>query len=238
MRISLFRLSKSRRGLTIWHVTALISFIVIALSLATTIIFSGFNSSEQTKDVLIDALDEIHHGLKIIGKISGNVDISTDKIIITTTPVSVAKGGSVDISKNNLKFNYKLIKGNSYQITYDDIYVGAIYDKEYNSIKDAIADAKKLNLIQVNPYIDRESPTTTSAFVYWVVNFNYNQRIEEGELAVLAIVYAAKDRPSSGEYILVEGISPEGNILKMERIIPSLSSNIVDIGGKIKNSES
>ena len=229
-----FEALQKRRGLTIWHITALISFIVIAVSLATTIMFSGFNSSEQTKDVLIEALDETHYGLEIVGKISGNANVSSDKIITTNTPISVATGGSVDVSKNKLKINYRLVKINSAQVSYDDIYVGTISNKTYNSIMDAMADAKKLNLIQVDPYTENKKPEKTSAFIYWVVNFNFNEKIDEGELAILSIIYAEKDKPSSGEHILVEGIAPEGNILKMERIIPSLSSTIVDIGGILK----
>ena len=236
MYVDKFRTGKSKRGLTFWHSIALVSFMAIALSLATTIMFSGFNSGEQTKEVLIEALDEIHSNLEIVGKISATADLVNDKIITTATPISVATGGSVDVSINKFKINYKLIKTDWETVAYDNIHVGIIPDKSYNSIYEAMAEAKKLNFIENNPYLDEKKPIKTSAFIYWVVNLNFDERIDEGELAVLAIVYANNEKPSTGDFILVEGIAPEGNILKMERTISKISNTVVDMGGKIQHS--
>ena len=233
MYVDIFLTFRNKRGLTFWHSIALFSFMAIALSLSTTIMYSGFNSGEQTKEVLIEALDEIHHNLEIVGKISATTDLINDKIITTATPISVATGGSVDVSKDKFKINYKLVKVDGQTITYDNIHVGIIPDKSYNSIYEAMTKAKKLNLIINNPYVDEEKPVRTSAFIYWVVNLNFDNRIDDGELAVLAIVYANNDKPSTGNYILVEGIVPEGNILKMERTISNISNTVVDIGGRI-----
>ncbi|MDX1533102.1 MAG: hypothetical protein R3230_02730, partial [Nitrosopumilaceae archaeon] len=160
-------------------------------------------------------------------------DVANDKVITTASPVSVATGGKVDMSEKMFKLNYKLIKIKSHIITYDDIYEGALTGTSYNSVYDALEDAKLLGLIDVNPYVDEEKPSTTSAFVYWVVNINGDYFIDQGELAVIAIVYAEKDRPSSGEYLLLEGITPAGNILTIERDIPNISNRVIDLGGKV-----
>jgi len=57
--------------------------------------------------------------------------------------------------------------------------------------------------------------------------------LNEGELAVIAIVYANQDRPHTEEYLLVEGFSPEGRIFSMERNIPNISGDVIDFHGKI-----
>ena len=206
----------------------------IAITLAATIMASGFSSSDATKEVLEEALDESRHGLQIVGKISARANVTSDKILVTGTPITAASGGSVDIKKDYFKINYKLIKVNSHTITYDDINVGSLNEGSYNSMQTAIADAKASGLIDVNPYVDKEKPNRTSAFIYWLVNFDNDGKIDVGELAILAIVYAEQDRPSTGEYLLVEGLVPEGSILFMERTISNISDVVVDLGGKIK----
>ena len=225
--------SQSKRGIATWYNLALASFFVIAVALAGTIMNSGFTSSDATKEVLMEALDETRYGLEIVGAISANADVANDQIITTASPVAVATGGSIDLSLNKFKLNYKLIKVESHIITYDDIYVGPLTNKIYNSIQEAVVDAKSQGLIDVNPYVDEQKPTTTSAFIYWIVNSDFDSRIDSGEVAIIAIIYAEQDRPSTGEYLLIEGIKPEGNILTMERTIPNISSSSVNLGGKI-----
>ena len=223
----------SHRGLAFWYNIALVTFFAIAVSVTATIISSGVHSSDATKEVVEEAMTEARHGLEIVGKVSGTADVANDKVITTASPVSVATGGKVDMSEKMFKLNYKLIKIKSHIITYDDIYEGALTGTSYNSVYDALEDAKLLGLIDVNPYVDEEKPSTTSAFVYWVVNINGDYFIDQGELAVIAIVYAEKDRPSSGEYLLLEGITPAGNILTIERDIPNISNRVIDLGGKV-----
>lgn len=224
----------SHRATGFWYNIALVSFMAIAITLAATIMASGFSSSDATKEVLEEALDESRHGLQIVGKISARADVTNDKILVTGTPITAASGGSVDVKQDYFKINYKLIKINSYTITYDDINAGALNEGSYNSMQTAVEDAKASGLIDVNPYVDEQKPDRTSAFIYWLVNFDNDGKIDVGELAILAIVYAEQDRPSTGEYLLVEGLVPEGSILHMERKISHISDIVVDLGGKIK----
>ena len=50
------------------------------------------------------------------------------------------------------------------------------------------------------------------------------------ELVVLAIIYAEKDRPSTGEHLEVEVTVPEGYLLKLDRDIPHITNQIMDFG--------
>ncbi len=139
----------------------------------------------------------------------------------------------VDLVVKKFHLSYRLIRVDSSQINYENIHTGVLNENSYNNIQDAMVEAKKQGLIQINPYIDEEKPSATSAFVYWIINLNEDDVLDTGELAVIAIVYADQDRPHTGEYILVEGFSPEGRVFSMERNIPNISGNIIDLHGKI-----
>lgn len=221
-------------GLATWYNIALISFMTIMVGLAGTIMLSGFSSSDTTKEVLQEEIKKTVDGLQIVGKITGYADVSNDKIMVTATPVMIAQGGAINVNQNILKINYNLVRTNSYTISYENIHVGSLKDGTYNSVKSAVADAKKKGLIEVDPYTDTEKPSTTTSFVYWIISQNSNNIIEGGELAVLAIVYAEKDRPSTDEHLLIKGSNNQGEILIIDRTIPHISNEIVDVGGKIK----
>ena len=159
----------------------------IMVVLAGTIMMSGFSSSDTTKEVLQEEIKKTVDGLQIVGKITGYADVSNDKIMVTATPVMIAAGGAINVNPNILEINYNLIRTNSHTISYENIHVGSLKDGTFNSVKEAVAEAKKKGLIEVDPYTDNEKPSTTSSFVYWIINQNSNNVIEGGELAVLAI---------------------------------------------------
>ena len=216
-----------------WYNIALATFFIIAVSITATMIQSGTVTSDLTKDVVEEAMNEARYAFQIVGKVSGTANVTSNEVISTATPITVATGGKIDVSEQMFKLNYKLIKVQSHVITYDDIYVGALTGTSYNSVYDAIEDAKQLGLIDVNPHTDEETPTTTSAFMYWIVNIKDDQFVDQGELAAIAIVYADKDRPASGEYLFLEGLTPTGSILTIERNIPNISTSVIDLGGKV-----
>src|SRR3970040_2150118 len=60
--------------------------------------------------------------------------------------------------------------------------------------------------------------------------------IDNNELAVLAIVYADKDRPSSGEQLFIQANVPEGYVLEIDQHVPNISSEILNFGGIIHES--
>ncbi len=223
----------THRGLAFWYNIGLAAFLITAVGLTAIIMSSGFTSSDVTKEVLEEALVESRQGLEIFGKITGVADITNDEVLTTATPIRIATGGNVDLSVERFHLSYKLIRVDSSEVGYENIHVGLLNEKSYNTIQDAMRDAKEKGLISINPYLDEEKPTTTSAFVYWIINVNNDQLLDTGELAIIAIVYADKDRPQTKEYLLVEGFTPEGRIFTMQRNVPNISGTIVDFHGKI-----
>ncbi len=216
------------RGLALWYNMGLAVFMIVALVTVAMIMSSGFGSSDVTKEVLLEALDETRQGIEIQGKITGIANIANNEVLTTATPITVATGGHIDLTVERFHLNYRLIRVDSSEAIYDNIHAGVLNENSYNTIQDAMVEAKKQGLVQINPYVDEEKPTTTSAFVYWVINLNEDNFLDTGELAVIGIVYADQDRPHTSEYLLVEGFSPEGRIFSMERNIPNISGSIID----------
>jgi flagellin FlaB len=221
--------------MTFWHNTALISFAVIAVSLTWTVMNSGLSSSEMVKDVVEDAVKHSANGLLVIGKMTGAADVTDSKVMVTATPVASTTSGLVNVNPHNIKVTYTIIKDGSHTITHDNIYVGTIQDTSFNSINDALIEAKKRGLIQVNPLVDSEKPDTTSAFMYWIINQDFDSNVQSNEIASLVVVYADKDRPSTGEYLRIDVVEERGILLTIERTVPNISSSILDLGGKVKD---
>jgi len=224
---------KPHRGLAVWSYVAVTFFFMLTITLFTVIMSSGAISHGTTKATVEEAILEMDSRLKIAGVISGIANVTDDKILGTATPIKPAAGKSIILNNEVMKINYKLAKIKSHVITYDNIYGGSIYDKSYNSLKEATVAAKNNGLLQINPFNDSAKPETTTAFVYWIYNINFDNNIDVEELAVLAVIYADKDRPSTGEQLTIDMVIPEGSLLKMERDIPHITSSIVDFGGKI-----
>ncbi|MEM3063765.1 MAG: hypothetical protein QW177_00170 [Candidatus Nitrosotenuis sp.] len=195
---------------------------------------SGFSSSEVMKDVVEDAALHSANSLQIIGKMTGTANVANNKVTVTATPVTSTTNGNVDVSPMKVKVTYKIIKEGSHTITYDNIYAGMLSEGSYNSLSDALDAAKKSGLIETDPTRETKEPQTTSAFVYWIINQNSDGAVQNNEIASLVIVYADKDRPSTGEYIAIEVLEKRGTLLHIERNVPNISSSILDFGGKVR----
>ena len=224
----------SHRGLTFWYNTALITFAAVALGITWSVMSSGFTSSDVMKEVVEEAVQDSANNLQVIGKVTGSADISDSKIKATSTPLTATTTGLVDLRTQNVKVIYKIVKAGSYEISYDNIYSGMLKGSA-SSLADALAKAKEQGLISINPNSDTEKPDTTSAFVYWVITQNDDVFLESNEIANLVVVYADKDRPTTGEFIKLQVEESEGMLLDMQRTIPTVSGSVVDLGGKIKN---
>lgn len=223
-----------RRGLTFWYNTALITFAVVAMSITWTVMSSGFSSSEKVKEVVEEAVQDSANNLQVIGKVTGAANIQDSTIKITSTPLTATTTGLVDLRTQNVKVVYKIVKAGSHEISYDNIYSG-ILEGTHNSLKDALEAAKEKGLIKTNPNVDAEKPDTTTAFLYFVINQNNDLFLGNDEIANLVVIYADKDRPTTGEFIRVQIVEREGLLLDMQRTIPNISGSIVDFGGKVKS---
>ncbi len=229
-------MKKQHRAVFPMHNTGIAVFFTIAVIMVILLVNIGLSVTNTQKEVVDKALDEIDERLVIAGKISAVADVSSHKIMATATPVKTVSDGAVNVDPQIMDVSYKLVKAENYIINYDNIYVGSMHDKTYDSLRDAVEDAKNKGLIDNNPYVDEQKPTSTTAFVYWIINQNFDNYIDNNELAVLAIVYADRDRPSSGEQLFIQANVPEGYILRIEQDVPNISSEIINFGGIINES--
>ena len=228
---NLFR--NNHRGLMSLYSSGMVMFFSIAIVMAVIIINVGFSVTNTQKQVVIEAIEEVDEHLIVAGKISGAADAPTSKLVISSIPIKTVAGGSVDINPNSTEIYFELAKNDNVTITHDNIYSGALVNSTITSVVNAVTEAKNHGLINSNPY-DDEIPTDTQAFVYWIINSNFDLSVDEGELAALAIVYAENDRPVSSDKLLLQANVPAGYILKFDKVIPSISGSTVNFGGIIK----
>lgn len=227
-------MDSKHRGLTFWYNTALITFAAIAIGLTWTVMSSGFATSDAVKDTVEHAVESADT-LQVIGKMAGTAEVSNNKVTATATPVTTTTSGYVNMSAPDVRVTYQLVKDGSHTITYDDIYAGSLLGESHNSLNSALAAAKEKGLISINPQVDLQKPDTTTAFLYWVINQDFDQNVQNNEIANLVLVYADKDRPSTGEYLRIQVVENDGIILDIERTVPDISSSILDFGGKVKD---
>ena len=228
-------ISKYHRGIFSLINIGMGLFFTIAVVVALLAVNVGFEVIDTEKQVVREAVSQVDEHLKFAGDIIASADVPANKLTTTATPVRPVPGASVNIDPQIMDISYKLIQLNNYTVTYNNINAGNLNDTSYNSLSDAVADAKQRGLIDIDPFVDNQKPTTTTAFVYWIINQNFDQQIDSDELAVIAIVYADKDRPTTEEYVLVQANVPEGYLLKMEKYIPDITGSYIKFGGKIKN---
>jgi flagellin FlaB len=211
-----------------------LAFFTIGLVFVYILINIGFSVTDSEKKVVIETMEKIDEHLVIAGNIVANADVYSNELKITATPVKTASSGAVNIDPQEVEISYKLIQGKNYTISYDNIYVGSLNNTSFNTVQNAVEFAKNSGLVEINPFVDNEKPTSTKAFVYWIVNQNFDQRIDSDELAVLTIIYADQDRPSTAEDLVVQMNVKDGYIFKLEREIPNISSSVINFGGMVK----
>lgn len=229
-------MNDKHRGLTFWYNTALITFAGIAIGLTWTVMNSGFSTSEVVKETLEDSIKQSINTLQVVGKMTGTADVADNEVTATSTPVTSTTQGNVNMSPDKVKVTYMLIKDGSHKITYENIYAGTL-SGEYSSLNDALIAAKEKGIISVNPMTDLQKPETTTAFLYWIINQDFNQSVKSDEIAGLVVVYADKDRPSTFEYLKIEVVEIDGVMLNIERVVPNISTGILDLGGKVKDKD-
>jgi len=216
----------------------LIAFIIVAAGFAFVMVNMGFSSSQKSKTVIVSGLSSAGTGLQVSGKVIGAGHISDAKVNVTGIPIKIASSGNpVDLDPA-----FTAIKFQGPNVKYDNIYVGTINPGvpgqgigKPPSLEEATNIAEFFSWIDKNPYkggdfgVD-DFPSETVAFVYWSVNENDNNVLDEGEHAVIAIVFAEEDRPKSRDKIHVELIPASGGSLTVERTVPLFNSELVWIG--------
>jgi len=214
----------------------IVSFVVIAAVFIIIIVNIGFSVSDTQKQAVEFAYDEVRDQLEISGKISAAADVGSNEIMVTAIPVRVSTGGTININPQTTQIFYSSALERNTIFNYENIYADRLSEKTYNSLTDAVSEAKIKGIIDNNPFVDEQKPTSTTAFVYWVINQNFDNFIDDGELAVIAIVYAGTDRPSSGDNLFIEVNVPEGFVLRIEQQVPDISNEFLNFGGILNNS--
>ena len=229
----------SHRGIVgVESAIILIGFVVVAAALAVVVLNMGFSATQKSKTTIVSGLSSAGTGLQVSGKVIGAGHISDAKVNVTGIPIKIASSGNpVDLDPA-----FTAIKFQGPNVKYDNIYVGTINPGvpgegigKLPSLEQATNIALIFSWIDKNPYIGGDAgvddfPSETVAFVYWSVNENDNDVLDEGEHAVLAIVFAEEDRPKSRDKFSVELIPASGGSLTVERTVPLFNSEIVWIG--------
>ena len=213
----------------------MIAFVIVAAALAFVVLNMGFSTSQKAKTTIISGLEESGSSMQISGKTTGvgctssGTCSSTPVLNATAFPLKITSGGeSVDLAVATTAVKYL-----SNSVEYDDIYSGPIASEEHRSLVLAFREAADDGLDGfsgvVNP-INGTVASQTAAFIYWSVQTNTNSILDEGEHAILAVAYKSADRPESLDKIRVEVIPATGSSLTVERQVPVITNEVVDLG--------
>ena len=222
----------------------MIAFVIVAAALAFVVLNMGFSTTQKAKTTIISSLGEASSSLEVAGKVTGSGHVASAALNVTAIPIKIASGGdSVNLAPGTAAVKYL-----QNSISYDDILQGTLTTAaqddddgtatgEWQQLEAAFESADDANGVPgctptatQNPFKDGGWPVETCAFIYWTVNSNNNNILDQGEHAVLAIAYALGDRPTSLDNIRAEVILPTGASLTVERQVPVVTNTVVDLG--------
>jgi len=216
---------KHRGVVGIESAIVLIAFVIVAAALAFVALNMGFATSQKAKTAIVATLGEAGSSLEVSGKVFAWADTAIPDVEIIGFPIKLASGGE----SINLDSAFVAVKFISDTVTYDDVYQGVTTGGAEVSLNDGMNQAVVDTYCTSNP-IAAVDPVATCAFVYFTIDNNGNDIIDQGEHAVLAVAFQAGDNPTPLEKIKIELIPPSGATMTVERQIPNLSSDYVDLG--------
>ncbi len=207
----------------------LIAFVIVAAALAFVVLNMGFTSTQKAKTAIIAALNEAGSAIQVSGKITATGDVQDQRINTTNVPIKIVSGGA----SSNLDGNVTAIKFLSNDREYDNIFDnGPLYLGSYRNSTlawDQVV-ANGWILAAEHPITGTLNPPQTMAIVYWVNNINNNTIIDIGEHAVISVAYSVGDRPKQLDVIAVEVSVPQGAPLTVDRTVPNITSEVLDLG--------
>ncbi|WP_268541811.1 archaellin/type IV pilin N-terminal domain-containing protein, partial [Candidatus Nitrosotenuis cloacae] len=215
----------------------MIAFVIVAAALAFVVLNMGFSTTQKAKTTIGSSLGEASSSLEIAGKVTALGNVTQAKLEVIGIPIKIASGGE----SVNLNAATAAVKYISNSVEYDNIYAGTLTEAtdgdddngsgEWLSMELATDDAADADLyITEDPYDANGIPASTKAFVYWTVNNNNNDILDQGEHAVLAIAFRSADQPSALDKVRAEILIPTGAALSIERQVPSVTTTVVDLG--------
>jgi flagellin FlaB len=228
---STIRSRKTRRGVIgIESAIVMIAFVIVAAALAFVVLNMGFSTTQKAKTAISSSVAESSSSLEIAGKVTGIGYVSGSALNATVIPLKVAGGGdavSLDPALTDIKYYSDTVR-------YDNIYKSTcvLPSTSYTTVSsavDAAVTAGCTNQDAVNG-TKASAPSSTQAIVYWDVNKNNNNILDQGEHANLVIQYKSTDRPQQLDNIKAEIVLPTGSALTVERQVPAITTSVVDLG--------
>jgi len=207
----------------------LIAFVIVAAALAFVVLNMGFSTTQKAKTAIIAAVEEAGSSLEVAGKITAFGNIENNVLNATSIPMKIVSGGA----SSNLDGNYTSIKIITDNIEYDNIYTnGPLYIGSYANASEAWATAVTKGWLTAaqHPFNGTANVPETLGIIYWTINLNNNTILDIGEHVQLAVAFARNDRPASLEHVAWEVSTPKGAPLTVDRTIPNITNDIVDLG--------
>jgi len=207
----------------------LIAFVIVAAALAFVVLNMGFSTTQKAKTAIIAAVEEAGSSLEVAGKITAAGWVTQDSLNATNIPLKIVSGGAT----SNLDGNFTSIKYISDNVEYDNVYTfGPLFLGSYVNASMAWDQAVTKTWITAaqHPYTGTGAPSQTLGIIYWTVNRNNNTIIDIGEHVVLSVAYSTKDKPGALENIAFEISTPKGSPMTVDRTVPNISTQIVDLG--------
>ena len=225
------RSRKTRRGVIgIESAIVMIAFVIVAAALAFVVLNMGFSTTQKAKTAISSSVTESSSALEISGKVTGIGYVGGSALNATVIPLKVAGGGdsvSLDPALTDVKYYSDTVR-------YDNIYKSSciLTSTSYTDVSSAVNAAKTAGCVDQNAVngTTAHPSTTTQAIVYWDVNKNNNDILDQGEHANMVIQYKSADRPAQLDNIKAEVVLPTGSALTVERQVPAITTSIVDLG--------
>ena len=212
----------------------LIAFVIVAAALAFVVLNMGFSTTQKAKTAIIAAVDEAGSSLEVAGKITAVGDVANNVLNATSIPVKIVSGGA----SSNMDGNFTSIKVITSNIEYDNVYTfGALYVGTFDNATNAWEQAMRNGWlcgdpapVSCNPYNGTVGLPRTIAIIYWNANQNDNAILDIGEHIQVAVAFAEDERPHALDYFAVEVSTPKGAPMTVDRFIPNITNDIVDLG--------
>jgi len=247
---------KSRRGiLGIESAIVMIAFVVVAAALAFVVLNAGFGTTQKSKTTISEGLQSATGAVEVAGLVTGQKvtftmddDSSVTALEHVSIPIKLASGANAV----NLSETLSSVRYFSKSLSYDNIYKGVVFNTTgngaFSNVKDAITKADADNICDYTPADpaegDPSKANSTCAFI-WFSNIvgAQNRILDGGEVAVLTIIFKAVDtddtpdgeineheRPKQNDKLHIEFVPPVGSVLTVERSVPVLTTDVVNLG--------
>ena len=207
----------------------LIAFVIVAAALAFVVLNMGFSTTQKAKTAIIAAVEEAGSSLEVAGKITAVGDIDNNVLNATTIPIKIVSGGG----SSNMDGNFTSVKVITSTVEYDNVYTfGPLFVGTFANASAAWHAAEDLGWICAgcNPYNGTTNVLETVGIIYWNVNQNDNTILDVGEHIQFSVAFSRDDRPAALDFLAVEISTPKGAPMTVDRYVPNITNDIVDLG--------